>query len=167
MQPGCVRRLLITVRPLATPGDVPAQLVGDCVRAIATLPLAVQTSPAPGWSECERLYRSSRRSPSGPPVAAGPRRSTQRPRADANRRQRVWRFFLGCGFRITSRSSQPRIDLAPNSIDDLARQIAKLWPHRRHESSAPTSLLCCCGIHYWRSLSLGALYPSKTTHHCF
>ncbi len=50
---------------------------------------------------------------------------------------------------------------------DMAREVARLWPHRKHESPALTSFLCGMGIHYWRSLSLGELYPGKTIHHCF
>jgi hypothetical protein len=49
----------------------------------------------------------------------------------------------------------------------LARQVANLWPHRKHESPALMSLLCAMGIHYWRSLNLRDLYPGKTIHHCF
>ena len=49
---------------------------------------------------------------------------------------------------------------------DLARQVTQLWPHRKHESPALAFLLCGCGVHYWRSLDLGDLYPGKAIHHC-
>ena len=44
---------------------------------------------------------------------------------------------------------------------DLAREVARLWPHRKHQSPALTCFLCCLGMHYWRSLALGDLYPRK------
>lgn len=44
---------------------------------------------------------------------------------------------------------------------EMARDVARLWPHRKHESPALTSFLCGCGVHYWRSLSLSDLYPGK------
>jgi hypothetical protein len=50
---------------------------------------------------------------------------------------------------------------------ELAREVARLWPHRKHESPALTTFLCACGIHYWRSLSLRDLYPGRTILHCF
>jgi hypothetical protein len=53
------------------------------------------------------------------------------------------------------------------SDHDLARQVAKLWPHRKHESVALTSFFCMMGIHYWRALSLRELCGDKAIHHCF
>ena len=50
---------------------------------------------------------------------------------------------------------------------DLARQLGNLWPHRKHASPALTFLLCGCGMHYWRALALGDLYPGKAIHYCF
>ncbi len=50
---------------------------------------------------------------------------------------------------------------------DLARRVAKLWPHRKHESVALASFLCMLRIHYWRTLNLSELVPGKTIHHCF
>jgi len=49
----------------------------------------------------------------------------------------------------------------------LAREVARLWPHRKHESVALASFFCMLGIHYWRALSLADLFPGKTIHHCF
>jgi hypothetical protein len=60
---------------------------------------------------------------------------------------------------------QPSDHQAPHY--DLAREVAKLWPHRSTNRLALTSLLCGVGIHYWRSLSLGDLYPGKIIQHCF
>jgi hypothetical protein len=50
---------------------------------------------------------------------------------------------------------------------DLARRVAALWPHRKHESIALAAFLCMLHVHYWRALNLGELYPGKTVHHCF
>jgi hypothetical protein len=50
---------------------------------------------------------------------------------------------------------------------DLARRVAKLWPHRKHESVALAAFLCRFRIHYWRTLNLSELVPEKTIQHCF
>ena len=49
----------------------------------------------------------------------------------------------------------------------VARQSARLWPHREHEAAVPLSFTCMLGIHYWRALELDELFPGKTIHHCF
>ncbi|HEX4311952.1 MAG TPA: hypothetical protein VHZ25_18120 [Acidobacteriaceae bacterium] len=33
----------------------------------------------------------------------------------------------------------------------LATSLAKLWPHREHESNALKSMLCRAGLHRWRN----------------
>lgn len=56
----------------------------------------------------------------------------------------------------------------PNGSDaDVAARVAKLWPHRQHESNAFKAFFCAFGAHRWRSLHLAELYPGKTIHHCF
>jgi hypothetical protein len=50
---------------------------------------------------------------------------------------------------------------------EMAKGVAKLWPHRKHEAPALTSFLCMVGVHYWRSLDLSELVPGRTLHHCF
>jgi hypothetical protein len=42
----------------------------------------------------------------------------------------------------------------PASDAELARLLAKLWPHRVHESSAGKALLCRLGLHRWAQLDL-------------
>ncbi|HEY0796659.1 MAG TPA: hypothetical protein VGD64_12855 [Acidisarcina sp.] len=59
----------------------------------------------------------------------------------------------------TSREGSP--DSGP------AKQIAKLWPHREHESSIVLGQLCRIGIHRWRRLDLAELVPGKDIRHCF
>jgi len=50
---------------------------------------------------------------------------------------------------------------------DLARHVAKLWPHRKHESPALTAYLCAVGFHRWRQLNLAELFPGRKIDHCF
>ena len=49
----------------------------------------------------------------------------------------------------------------------LALRVARLWPHREHESSSILSLLCPLGLHRWRRLDLAALAPGRDIAHCF
>jgi len=49
----------------------------------------------------------------------------------------------------------------------LAASLAKLWPHREHESSAIRSLLCRAGLHGWRQLNLEHLALNKAVDYCF
>lgn len=37
---------------------------------------------------------------------------------------------------------------------ELARSLARLWPHRLHESSVWKNLLCRLGLHRWAQLDL-------------
>jgi len=48
-------------------------------------------------------------------------------------------------------------DFGPDA--DLAIRVAKLWPHRQHESSWLN--------HRWRSLNLAEPVPGKKIQHCF
>jgi hypothetical protein len=45
--------------------------------------------------------------------------------------------------------------------------MAKLWPHREHESNAVKNLFCLAGLHRWRQLNLAELAPQKEVHFCF
>lgn len=54
------------------------------------------------------------------------------------------------------------------SVDpSLIAALARLWPHREHESSALKSLSCRVGLHRWRQLDLSELYPEKEVRYCF
>ena len=50
---------------------------------------------------------------------------------------------------------------------DLAKRVAKLWPHREHESSSVLGLLCRAGVHRWRRLDTAALVPGRDVEYCF
>ena len=56
-----------------------------------------------------------------------------------------------------------------NALPDaeLALRIAKLWPHREHESNSGLGLLCRVGLHRWCRLDLATLIPDKEILHCF
>jgi hypothetical protein len=41
------------------------------------------------------------------------------------------------------------------------RRLAKLWPHRQHESGAFRNLLCCFRLHRWAQLNLAGLVPDS------
>jgi hypothetical protein len=49
----------------------------------------------------------------------------------------------------------------------LAASVAKLWPHREHESGPVRGLLCRIGIHRWRQIPLAELIPARRIHFCF
>jgi hypothetical protein len=50
---------------------------------------------------------------------------------------------------------------------ELAMSLARLWPHREHESSAVTGLLCRAGVHHWRRLDLTDIAPNRSVRFCF
>jgi hypothetical protein len=50
---------------------------------------------------------------------------------------------------------------------ELVRSLAKLWPHREHESNSIKNLSCSLGLHRWRQLDLGELYPEQEVRYCF
>lgn len=54
-----------------------------------------------------------------------------------------------------------------NCNSELLASLAKLWPHREHESSAVKNLFCSVGFHRWRQLDLSELYPGKEIQFCF
>lgn len=49
----------------------------------------------------------------------------------------------------------------------LAHSVAKLWPHREHESNAVKNFFCRAGMHRWRRLDLAELAPGKDIQFCF
>ena len=49
----------------------------------------------------------------------------------------------------------------------IATSVARLWPHREHESGALRSLLCRIGLHRWLQLDLAHLAPAHEIHFCF
>jgi hypothetical protein len=49
----------------------------------------------------------------------------------------------------------------------LAASLARMWPHREHESNALTGLLCRCGLHRWRMLDQGEFASGKDVRFCF
>ncbi|HZD32419.1 MAG TPA: hypothetical protein VE779_12245 [Candidatus Angelobacter sp.] len=53
------------------------------------------------------------------------------------------------------------------SDSELAVRMAKLWPHRVHESNTAMASLCRVGFHGWRRLDLATLAPGKDILHCF
>jgi hypothetical protein len=63
---------------------------------------------------------------------------------------------------------QPSHVLVPDSVDNtLIASLAKLWPHREHESNAIKHLACCFGLYRWRALDLSEQYPGKQVRYCF
>jgi hypothetical protein len=50
---------------------------------------------------------------------------------------------------------------------ELAGRVAKLWPHREHESNSVFGILCRFGLHRWRRLDLAELEPDKDILYCF
>ena len=53
------------------------------------------------------------------------------------------------------------------SDSELVTSLAKLWPHRAHESNALKNLFCSVGLHSWRQLDLSELHPGREVHFCF
>jgi len=57
---------------------------------------------------------------------------------------------------VMPQESAPR----PDSSDAaLATAVAKLWPHRLHESSPLLNILCHVQLHRWAQLNLKGLVP--------
>jgi hypothetical protein len=50
---------------------------------------------------------------------------------------------------------------------ELAREIARLWPHREHESGPVRGLCCRIGFHQWRRLDLRSIAPGRDVRFCF
>jgi hypothetical protein len=49
----------------------------------------------------------------------------------------------------------------------LATILARLWPHREHESSPLKGLLCRAGLHHWRRLDVEHLAGERQVRYCF
>ncbi len=64
--------------------------------------------------------------------------------------------------------SQPAPAKIPSPADmALVASLAKLWPHREHESNAIKYLACRVGLHRWRQLDLSELHPGEEVQFCF
>lgn len=50
---------------------------------------------------------------------------------------------------------------------ELAAELARLWPHREHESGPVRGLLCRAGLHCWRQLDLRAITRGRDIQFCF
>jgi hypothetical protein len=63
----------------------------------------------------------------------------------------------------------PPSSSSPKSMPDyaLAASLAKLWPHREHESNSVKNMFCRFDLHRWRQLDLDELVPDKEVHFCF
>jgi hypothetical protein len=61
---------------------------------------------------------------------------------------------------------QPETTARP-SDSELVASLAKLWPHREHESNSIKNLFCSVGLHLWRQLDLSELHPGKEIRYCF
>jgi hypothetical protein len=56
---------------------------------------------------------------------------------------------------------------APQTNQEFATSLAKLWPHREHEAPFLSGVLCLLGLHWWRSLNTSAIAPQKHVRFCF
>ena len=58
--------------------------------------------------------------------------------------------------------------MGPHSSDaEFAQSLAKLWPHRWHESNCLLNILCYFGLHRWRKLDLSTFVPEREVRFCF
>jgi hypothetical protein len=55
---------------------------------------------------------------------------------------------------------------AASSDRSLAESLAKLWPHRWHESNWLKNTCCYFGFHHWKQLDLEALVPDRDVKFC-
>jgi hypothetical protein len=63
---------------------------------------------------------------------------------------------------------QPSTTAVPDPADsEFVASLAKLWPHREHESNSIKNLFCCAGLHRWRPLDLSELHPEREVRFCF
>jgi hypothetical protein len=56
--------------------------------------------------------------------------------------------------------------LSSEADAELARALAKLWPHRMHESSVWKNLLCWFGLHRGAQLELSHQAPGREVWFC-
>jgi hypothetical protein len=59
------------------------------------------------------------------------------------------------------------MNLDRSADSSLIASLARLWPHREHESSAVAGLLCRAAIHYWRRLDTSHIAPGRDVRFCF
>lgn len=52
------------------------------------------------------------------------------------------------------------------SDENLAKMLAKLWPHRSHESNCLKASFCAMHLQRWSSLTLDDLAPLKQVRFC-
>jgi hypothetical protein len=57
--------------------------------------------------------------------------------------------------------------LPQESGQAIASSVARLWPHREHESSALKIFMCGIGLHRWLQLDTARLVPAHVIHFCF
>ena len=55
----------------------------------------------------------------------------------------------------------------PSNDAELAASLAKLWPHRWHESNWLKNLFCHFGLHHWKQLYLDELVPEREVRFCY
>jgi len=65
---------------------------------------------------------------------------------------------------VIARRSGP---MAASSDRLLAESLAKLWPHRWHESNWLKNAFCHFGWHRWTRLNLDNLLPQREVRFCF
>jgi hypothetical protein len=54
----------------------------------------------------------------------------------------------------------------PSPEMQLARYLARFWPHREHESGLLRSLLCSIGIHLWLQPNYTGLAGNRRIRFC-
>jgi hypothetical protein len=55
----------------------------------------------------------------------------------------------------------------PSADAELIKSLARLWPHREHESNSVKNLFCWVGLHRWRRLDLSEMVPGREVRFCF
>lgn len=63
--------------------------------------------------------------------------------------------------------SEPALKIERSVSPELVAGLARLWPHREHESGSLRGLLCALGLHRWRQLDLSQLHPGRVVRYCF
>lgn len=56
--------------------------------------------------------------------------------------------------------------VSQSSDAELARSLAKLWPHRMHESSWMKNFFCLMHLHRWAQLDLSLQAPGREVWFC-
>jgi len=69
---------------------------------------------------------------------------------------------------VVKELAQPPSGLAtPSSDAELAAWLAKLWPHRWHESNWLKNVFCQFHLHNWKQLHLEELLPAREVRFCY